>query len=287
MFSTVGNACHLEDGTEAPNFDLNPETDVLIVVDMQNDFLPADVAPSGGRFGVADGGAASRVICPLIHKFASEGCVVVATRDYHPIDHVSFNSQGGPFPPHCIQGSDGSKFFPEIAHTLQEARGAGGKVHVVFKGFFEDVDSFGAFPYPQTDIVSRLSHRGDQSSCMTWNGAIELKQSNIDSDINAPPDILSVLHKTTLDDLLLGESASRETKRLFICGLAFDFCVLDTALNAGAAGYEHIYILLDASRAAHIPGFGTHGSGFLTNPVEIKEKMENRGVKLISSSQIH
>jgi len=83
--------------------------DVLLVIDMQNDFLPAVDAPLGGRFGVAEGGEASAIIIPLIHACLSAGGKVVATRDYHPKDHCSFMTNGGPFPDHCIQGSDGAK----------------------------------------------------------------------------------------------------------------------------------------------------------------------------------
>ena len=80
--------------------------DALILVDVQHDFLP------GGSLAVADGDA---VIAPLnaaIEEFTAEGLPVVATRDWHPTDHISFAAQGGPWPPHCVQGTEGAAFDP-------------------------------------------------------------------------------------------------------------------------------------------------------------------------------
>ncbi len=55
-----------------------------MVVDVQNDFIPVADAPSGGRFGVADGAAAAEVCVTLIQHFHHQGCLVVASKDYHP-----------------------------------------------------------------------------------------------------------------------------------------------------------------------------------------------------------
>ena len=82
--------------------------------------MPQDAVtnPHGGKFGVAEGGHVVKPIVSLIDSFVAAGSTVVATRDYHPHDHVSFLSQGGPFPAHCVQGSPGSKFLPAIAAAL-------------------------------------------------------------------------------------------------------------------------------------------------------------------------
>jgi nicotinamidase/pyrazinamidase len=83
--------------------------DALILVDIQNDFLP------GGALAVPAGDA---VIAPLnawIARFASAGLPVFATRDWHPIDHCSFAARGGPWPPHCIAGTPGAAFAPALA----------------------------------------------------------------------------------------------------------------------------------------------------------------------------
>lgn len=87
--------------------------DALIVVDVQNDFLP------GGSLGVPNG---DQVIHPLnrcICAFLACQSLVVLTRDWHPINHCSFQPQGGPWPVHCIQGSEGAAptgYAPGKAH---------------------------------------------------------------------------------------------------------------------------------------------------------------------------
>lgn len=101
------------------------ETDALIIVDMQNDFVPVDLFNTrGGKFGVPGGANAGAHIVDLIAEFADKGACIVATRDYHPYDHASFNgrTKGAWFPPHCIQGSVGSMFYPPIKAALQCAR---------------------------------------------------------------------------------------------------------------------------------------------------------------------
>jgi nicotinamidase/pyrazinamidase len=78
--------------------------DALIVVDVQNDFLP------GGALAVPDGDA---VIAPLNHVldiFHTRGLPIFASRDWHPPNHCSFREQGGPWPPHCIADSEGAQF---------------------------------------------------------------------------------------------------------------------------------------------------------------------------------
>ena len=85
-----------------------PAATALVIVDVQNDFLP------GGALGVPDG---DRVIPPLNRcaaAFAAAGRPVFATRDWHPPDHCSFREQGGPWPPHCIAGSEGAAFAPDL-----------------------------------------------------------------------------------------------------------------------------------------------------------------------------
>lgn len=87
----------------AAELDLRPG-DVLVVVDVQNDFLP------GGSLAVPHG---DQVIPPLnrwLAEFAARGLPVVATRDWHPPNHCSFRAQGGPWPPHCVPGTPGAEF---------------------------------------------------------------------------------------------------------------------------------------------------------------------------------
>ena len=101
--------------TPAADAPLGPD-DALVVIDMQADFLPHDAAlnPHGGRFGVPEGDHLVGTIVRLIDAATDAGATVVATRDYHPFDHVSFTTQGGPFPAHCVQGTKGSKLVPPM-----------------------------------------------------------------------------------------------------------------------------------------------------------------------------
>ena len=119
-----------------------------------------------------------------------------------------------------------------------------------------------------------------------WTGAVCLKQSAIlaaidsgdDVDIDAPPDALAAHPDQTDRGLESLQDAVRAKKRLFVCGLALDFCVLDTCINAVALGFESVHIVLDAARAAHIPGFGQFGTGFLSDPKEVFAKFKAAGV---------
>ena len=179
------------------------EDDALLVIDMQADFVPADPTtnPQGGKFGVAEGGTIVQPIVDLIDAAVEAGATVCATRDYHPCDHASFVSQGGPFPVHCVQGSAGAKFLPPISAALASGvRQLGSeKVFVAFKAMHEHTDSFGALPYAdggagrirRTDslepghlAVARaagLACGASPMGCLKapWTGSLVLKQSSL------------------------------------------------------------------------------------------------------------
>ena len=125
-----------EEVVDAKPAPMGPD-DALIIIDMQRDFVPGDplTNPSGGRFGVAEGDHICPVIVHLIDAAASAGATVGATRDYHPHDHMSFVPQGGPFPPHCVQGTVGARFMPQVAASLARALAQGGleRVRIAFK----------------------------------------------------------------------------------------------------------------------------------------------------------
>jgi nicotinamidase/pyrazinamidase len=76
----------------------------LIIVDVQNDFLP------GGALAVPGG---EEVIQPLINT-AAEVDLVIATRDWHPFDHASFAANGGEWPVHCVAGTEGAKLHEAV-----------------------------------------------------------------------------------------------------------------------------------------------------------------------------
>lgn len=86
-----------------------PESDAaLIVVDVQNDFCP------GGALGVADGDTVVPVLNEWIEAFHEAGRPVVYTQDWHPAGHASFTDQGGIWPVHCVQHTEGAAFHPYL-----------------------------------------------------------------------------------------------------------------------------------------------------------------------------
>jgi hypothetical protein len=105
--------------------------------------------------------------------------------------------------------------------------------------------------------------------------------ANLKNDLDAPPDILAIFDKTPFMNLVKGK------KRLFGVGLAMDFCVLDSCVNIATDKLlPEVYMVVDATRAANIPGLGTFGTGFLTDPKDLKEKMGKAGAKFVYSSDV-
>ena len=80
----------------------------LVVVDVQRDFCPA------GALAVRDGDKIVPVINEYIRRFRAAGAPIIFTRDWHPPDHASFKSEGGPWPPHCIHDTEGARFHPAL-----------------------------------------------------------------------------------------------------------------------------------------------------------------------------
>jgi nicotinamidase/pyrazinamidase len=113
----------------------------LLIVDFQNDFTP------GGALAV-DGGDA---IAPRIEQLARSGAfdVVLATRDWHPPDHDSFAAQGGPWPPHCVQGTPGAELHDALDRALPDV--------IVDKGYEPDLEGYSGFE--ATDLEQELRDR--------------------------------------------------------------------------------------------------------------------------------
>ena len=105
--------------------------DALLVVDMQNDFC------EGGALGVEGGASLVPGINAEMEAARSAGALVVATRDWHPVDHVSFSHRGGPWPVHCVQDTEGAAFHPDLALDDDVIR--------VSKATAFDVDAYSAF----------------------------------------------------------------------------------------------------------------------------------------------
>ncbi|MCL2181326.1 MAG: bifunctional nicotinamidase/pyrazinamidase [Treponema sp.] len=127
---------------------INAAKTLLIIVDVQNDFCP------GGALAVNDGGAVTAPINALSSALSQKGGRAAATQDWHPGDHVSFASRHSgkksgdiidtPFvkgqvlwPDHCVQGTNGAGFHPELDTTPVSV--------VIRKGFNKDIDSYSAF----------------------------------------------------------------------------------------------------------------------------------------------
>jgi nicotinamidase/pyrazinamidase len=84
------------------------EHDALLVVDPQVDFFP------GGALPVANGDAILPTVNQALRIFSEGGHPIIVTRDWHPADHCSFTTQGGPWPEHCVKGTAGAELHPDL-----------------------------------------------------------------------------------------------------------------------------------------------------------------------------
>jgi len=164
--------------------------DALIIVDLQRDFLP------GGALGVVGGDAALNTMNEYLTVFAAKQLPVFATRDWHPNNHCSFIAQGGPWPPHCIAGSQGAAFGDEL-HLPADTR-------VISKATTPQRDAYSGFDGTELKALLRQA----------------------------------------------------QVKRLFVGGLATDYCVLQTVKDACTLGFT-VLLLRDAIAAVNAhPGDG-------------------------------
>jgi len=118
--------------------------DALVVVDVQPDFCP------GGALPVPDGDAVIPVINAWLEAAKGKGVTVVASRDWHPSQHPSFEAHGGPWPTHCVQDTPGAAFHA----NLKLPTGA----VVISKGTRLDKDQYSAFD--ETGLGDWLKARG-------------------------------------------------------------------------------------------------------------------------------
>ena len=160
--------------------------EALIIVDVQNDFC------SGGALEVPDGDA---VVAP-INALAAEIAFVVATRDWHPPDHHSFATQGGPWPVHCVRDTPGAQLRADLDATAIDAI---------------------------VDAGRESGHEG-------YSG---FEHTNLEQ----------LLHEHDVDTV-------------HVAGLALDYCVKATALDARRLGFD-VVLHRDATRAVEVkPGDG-------------------------------
>lgn len=128
---------------------MDPETvlqkdDALLIVDVQNDFCP------GGSLAIPEGDQIIPVLNRWIEAAQNKGCLIVASRDWHPVFHVSFTDQGGPWPEHCVQDSHGAEFHAELQLPNDTVK--------VSKGTRFDEDAYSAFE--NTGFGDFLRERG-------------------------------------------------------------------------------------------------------------------------------
>ncbi|AVF03628.1 MULTISPECIES: bifunctional nicotinamidase/pyrazinamidase [Devosia] len=179
--------------------------DVLVVVDVQYDFLP------GGSLAVAGGDE----IVPLVNKLAGRFSNVVLTQDWHPVDHISFASQHAgkaPFetieldygtqvlwPDHCVWQTKGAELSRDL--NIPHAQ------LIIRKGYNRAIDSYSGFQEADRETLTGLA----------------------------------------------GYLNERDVGRLFVVGLATDFCVAWTALDGAAGGFD-VTVIEDATRAIDANG---------------------------------
>jgi nicotinamidase/pyrazinamidase len=114
--------------------------EALLIVDPQNDFMP------GGSLAVPDGDKIFSPLNALMPKFD----LVIASQDWHPKNHSSFVSQGGIWPPHCIQGSSGAEFHSDLDQSRLGL--------IVRKGYLPNREQYSCFD--NTGLAEMLKCRG-------------------------------------------------------------------------------------------------------------------------------
>ena len=157
--------------------------EALVIVDFQNDFTP------GGALAVPHGDEIAGRTSELLDSGRFD--LVVATRDWHPADHGSFKEQGGPWPPHCVQGTPGAELNAALDADRVDA--------IVNAGYRPDLEGYSGF------------------------------------------------EETDLDEVLRRHGVDQVT----IVGLATDYCVKFTALDATAKGFK-THLIEDGSRGVNL-----------------------------------
>jgi len=274
-------------------------SNALFVIDMQNDFCNPD-----GNFYVKEGEQTVKPITELMEKWNGP---IIASIDYHPPGHCSFTNAthlpncSGPFPSHCTWGSTGAILNSNISNALNDKNAM-----YVYKGFMNNLDSFGAVQYPNNSdnskypcgrIASCTSGQGFSSGKETGGfllGNNELQYSNL----NYPNETQMKAHQENIDnDNNTGyESIDKyilekfkDIKNIYVVGLAGDYCVLDTVRNLNFLFSKSniktkVYYVINYTRVAWLPGDKPSGpkqnlyfknGNFLTPPTTIGELGES------------
>lgn len=203
------------------------EDDLLLVIDVQNDFCP------GGTLAVAKGDE----VVPVINRLATRFRHAVLTQDWHPRGHSSFASahpgkasyesirlaygEQTLWPDHCVQGTSGAQFHEDLDVPNAEL--------IVRKGFRKDIDSYSAF---------------------------------FENDRRTPTGLAGYLRE-------------RGGKRLFLAGLATDYCVHYSAVDARAQGFD-VVVVEDGCRAIDLQG----------SLASARARMAEAGVRFVAAAGI-
>ena len=118
--------------------------DALLVVDVQNDFLP------GGALGLRGGDAVVAPANRILAAWRKHGLPVFLSRDWHPDGHCSFAAQGGPWPVHCVAGTRGAEFAAALVTAPDDV--------VISKATRADKDAYSALD--GTPLAAELRARG-------------------------------------------------------------------------------------------------------------------------------
>ena len=116
----------------------------LVIVDMQKDFMP------GGSLPIPGGNNIVPVINEYVGMFLSKNSTIVFSRDWHPIDHVSFKENGGPWPAHCVVGTVGSEYADKLIVPFNAFQ--------IVKAYTKEKDTYSAFE--DTGLANTLSYKG-------------------------------------------------------------------------------------------------------------------------------
>ncbi len=180
-------------------------TDCLLVIDVQNDFMP------GGALAVPHGDE----VVPVINRLAAEFAHVVLTQDWHPADHVSFApNHPGRQPFDTIDLPYGSQVLWPV-HCVQQSAGAA--LHA-------------GLHIPHAQLIVRKG----------YNRHVDSYSALFEADRTTPTGLLGYLR-------------AKGVQRVFCVGLATDFCVAWSALDARTAGLE-VAVIEDACRAIDLNG---------------------------------
>lgn len=111
---------------------------MLIIVDPQIDFTTGSLATAKGPE------AMDRLAAAINNGVLDKYTWVIVTQDAHPTNHCSFVENGGVFPPHCVQGTEGMNVYPALQQALN-AKAVNIDIHYMTKGDLADKEEFSIF----------------------------------------------------------------------------------------------------------------------------------------------